>query len=242
MDQLTTVAVEFDAGSLRRMLTDTEQYYQNHPMAAALPTEEAPRPKDKSPRSIAKVKGAVPDGIKAKAAKVTPATYFKWAIDPILEGNHPVRPWATGALVRAHSPIYTFSGTTARAPGMYHKLNAYDGKAFPEYLEDTCEQIHPSVRVRLAVKGLGLDDKQQWNAPALTDARWELSKGADGRWIWEYRGTEDIPTKVLYEADMGHYEKRILELAGGHPNILEYVENMRLDDVASFESRQVPKR
>ncbi|KUI64818.1 hypothetical protein VM1G_00297 [Cytospora mali] len=241
MDQLTTVGVEFDAGSLRRMLTDTEDYYHKHPMAASLPTKDAPKPKGKSPKAVAKVKDTVPDGIKGKAKKVTPQTYFKWAVDPILESNHPIRPWGTGALLRAHSPVYTLSGTIVRSPGMYHKLNAYDGKELPEYLEDTCEEIHPSVRIRLAVRGLGLDDKQQWSAAALTNSGWELNRGADGRWFWEYRGKEDLPKKILYEAEMGHYEKRILELAGGHPNILEFVESMRLDDIAAIARRNASK-
>lgn len=241
MDQLTTVGVEFDSGSLRRMIADTEKYYQNHPMAAALPTKEAPKPKGHTPRAIQKVTSVVPDGLKAKAAKVIPSAYFKWAIDPILESNHPIRPWATGALLRAHSPVYFLSGTIVRSPGVYHRLNAYDGKELPEFLEDTCEEIHPSVRIRLAVGGLGLDDKQQWNASALTNAGWELNRGAGGRWFWEYHGKEDLPKKILYEAEMGHYEKRILELGGGRPNILEFVENMRLDDIAFLGSRKASR-
>lgn len=183
MDQLTSVGVEFDAGSIRRMLADTERYYQNHPMAKSVPTKEAPRPKVNSPKVVKKAKGKVPDGIKGKAKKVIPSTYYKWANDTIVESNHPIRPWGTGALLRAHSPVYTLSGTIVRTPGMYHKLNVYNGKELPEYLEDTCEQIHPSVRIRLAVRGLGLDDKQQWGADALVDAGWVLNRAADGRWF-----------------------------------------------------------
>ncbi|ROW12555.1 hypothetical protein VMCG_00427 [Cytospora schulzeri] len=241
MDQLTTVGVEFDLGSIRRMLIDTERYYKNHPMAIAIPTKEAPKQKAKPSKAVTKVKETVPDGVKGKAKKVKPRTNFKWAVDPILESNHPIRPWGTGALLQAHSPVYTFSGTIVRSPGMYHKLNSYDGKELPEYLEDTCEEIHPSVRIRLAVRGLNLDDKQQWSAAALTNAGWLLNKGADGRWFWEYKGKEDLPRKIMYEAEMGHYEKRILELAGGQPNILEFVENMKLDNIAVLARKSVSK-
>lgn len=104
---------------------------------------------------------------------------------------------------------------------MYHKLSSYNGKELPDYLEDTNEQIHPSVRIRLAVGGLGYDDKQQWNASALTDAGWELNKRTDGKWVWVYEGPEGLPQKVLEESELGFYEKRMLELSGRIPNILE---------------------
>lgn len=207
-------------------------------MAASMPTKEAPDPKGKPPRAIAKLKSKVPDGLKEKAEKAIPTPYYKWAADPVLESNHPVRPWGTGAILRAHSPMYTLTGSITRAPGMYHKLNTYDGKPLPEYLEDTCETIHPSVRVRLAVGGLGYDDKRKWNASALTDAGWELKKAADGRWFWEYEGKEDLPNKILPESEMGHYEKRMLELAGGRPNILDFVNNMKLEDIQQAGSRK----
>lgn len=236
MDQLTDVGVEFDAGSLRRMLADTESYYREHPMAASIPTKEAPAPKGKTPKAFAKIKNKVPDGLKKKASKVVPAPYYKWASDEILERNHPIRPWACGAILRAHSPMYTLTGSITRAPGMYHKLNTYDGKELPEFLEGTNEKIHPSVRIRLAVGGLGYDDKKKWNASALTDAGWVLRKRADGKWVWEYEGSEGMPIKSLEESEMGHYEKRMLELAGGSPNILEYVENMSIEDTKNAGS------
>lgn len=238
MDQLVDVGVEFDVGSLRRMLAETESYYREHPMAASLPTKEAPAAKGKSPKAIETIKKKVPDGLKVKASQIMPTTYYKWASDEILERNHPVRPWGCGAILRAHSPIYTLTGSITRAPGMYHKLNTYDGKELPGYLEGTNEKIHSSVRIRLAVGGLGFDDKTKWNAPALTDSGWELRKKANGKWVWEYEGGEDLPRKVLEESEMGHYERRMLELAGGSPNILEYVENMSIEDVQTAGSRK----
>lgn len=30
---------------------------------------------------------------------------------------------------------------------------------------------------------------------------------------------------------MGYFEKRVLELASGKPNVLEYVDNMRMQDI-----------
>lgn len=241
MDQLVSVGVEFDGGSLHRALADTERYYRDHPSAASLPTKEAPKPKGKVPKIIAMATDTIPDSLKAsaaKASKVTSKTYFKWAIDPILEGNHPVRPWSAGAILRAHSPMYTLAGTITRSPGMYHKLNSYNGKELPEYLEDTGEQIHPSVRTRLAIKGLGYDDKKQWNAAALVNADWELAKRTDGDWVWVYEGKEDLPKKVLEESELGTYEKKMLERAGGYPDILEFVDNMTLEEFQDITGRK----
>lgn len=231
MDQLADIGVEFDADSLRRLLAETEKFYRDQPMATALPTKEAPPAKGKPPKAIKKIKEKIPDSLKDKASKIVPVPTYKWAIDDILVNNHPVRPWATGAILRAHSPAYTLAGTITRSPGKYHKLNRYDGKVLPEFLEDTNEQVHPSVRIRLAVGGLGYDDKRQWNASALTDAGWDLVKRADGKWCWVYNGTENLPNKVMRESIMGYFEKKMLELAGGRPNVLEYVDNMRVEDI-----------
>jgi hypothetical protein len=241
MDQLVSIGVEFDSASLRRAIHDTEAYYRSHPSAAQLPTKEAPKPKGQPPKIIAMATNAIPDSIKksaAKATKVTPTTYFKWAVDPILQGNHPLRPWGAGAILRAHSPMYTLAGTITRTPGMYHKLNSYNGKELPEYLEDTGEMIHPSVRIRLAVKGLGYDDKKQWNAAALTNAGWELAKKTGGDWCWVYEGKENLPKKVLEESELGTYEKKMLELAGGYPDIVEYVNNMSLEEFQGMTKRK----
>lgn len=231
MDQLASIGVEFDAGSLRRMLLETERYYKEHPSAAEIPTKEAPPAKANIPKAVTKIKRKVPDGLTVQAQKFMSTPHYKWAVDTLLESNHPVRPWGTGAILRAHSPMYTLTGSITRSPGMYHKLNSFDGKELPEYLEDTCESIHPSVRIRLAVGGLGYDDKNKWDASALTDAGWELRKGTDGKWFWEYDGEKDLPKKILPESEMGHYEKRMLELAGGRPNILDFVNSMKLEDI-----------
>lgn len=50
---------------------------------------------------------------------------------------------------------------------MYKKIDPKSGRPLPEFLEDTNERIHPSVRVRLACEGLGLNDSDVWNCPSL---------------------------------------------------------------------------
>lgn len=52
-----------------------------------------------------------------------------------------------------------------------------------------------------------------------------------------YEGPEGLPQKVLEESELGFYEKRMLELSGGIPNILEYVEQMLVKDDPGRSSR-----
>ncbi len=58
---------------------------------------------------------------------------------------------------------------------MYRKADPNTGKQTDAFLEDTNERIHSSVRIRLALEGLGLDDAAKWEAPALK-GRWRLKK------------------------------------------------------------------
>lgn len=83
IDQLSDVGVEFDAGSLRRIFAETERYYRNNSMAAALPTKEAPPAKGKPPKAIAAIKARIPNGPKGRGSKIVPV--LKWANDEILE-------------------------------------------------------------------------------------------------------------------------------------------------------------
>ncbi|KAI1169632.1 hypothetical protein F4777DRAFT_592574 [Nemania sp. FL0916] len=90
-----------------------------------------------------------------------------WAAVPIYESNKPIRPWALHSIQSATSPLYNLVGSVSRAPGMYKRINPKNGRPLPEFLEDTNERIHPSVRVRLACEGLGLNDWEIWHCPSL---------------------------------------------------------------------------
>lgn len=123
-----------------------------------------------------------------------------------------------------------------------------------EYLQDTNERIHSSVRIRLACRGLGLNDKGIWDCSALE--KWRLKRTKDkyvdpvphhpgweptgpeedlmehpsectkGRWIWEYAGNEKTAPKqrVMVEEPLGPYERYFLRLAGGEPNVYHFAD------------------
>ncbi|KAH7162501.1 hypothetical protein B0J13DRAFT_580146 [Dactylonectria estremocensis] len=146
-----------------------------------------------------------------------------WAVNPIFRGNSPYRPWGLGAINKASSLLYTLSGQIIRSPGLYKPTDMKTKLDADRFLMDTNERIHSSVRIRLACKGLGLNDKAIWDCPALlknwkvrrtkeqyedpipvhpdwdpamdTDGSGQSSNCELGRWVWEYCGDEkDAPT------------------------------------------------
>jgi hypothetical protein len=63
------------------------------------------------------------------------------------------------------------SGTVVRTPGQYSKADSETGEQLIGYpLKNTCERIHPSIRIRLAStpNTFGIDDEGPYLAEALT--------------------------------------------------------------------------
>lgn len=178
----------------------------------------------------------------------------KWAVDPIYSDNQPVRPWALGSINKSSSFIYKLAGFEDRTPGLYRRTDPVTDLDTKIFLQDTNERIHSSARVRLACKGLGLDDKAVWSCPSLaswqlkhTDATYEdpiphnpnwwlgppdesgVDKQQGGRWIWEYAGAQasaptDPKQRILVEEPLGPYERYLLQLSKGTPNVYLFAE------------------
>ncbi|KAI0540875.1 hypothetical protein GGR58DRAFT_520988 [Xylaria digitata] len=92
---------------------------------------------------------------------------ISWAEKTIYESNKPIRPWALQSIQSATGPLYNLLGAVPRAPGMYKKVDPKNGRPLIEFLQDTNERIHSSVRVRLACEGLGLNDSGVWYCASL---------------------------------------------------------------------------
>jgi hypothetical protein len=141
-----------------------------------------------------------------------------------------------------------------------------------EWLQDTNERIHSSVRIRLACQGLSLNDETVWKCEALRHWQLKLSddtsahsvpqhpqwfpdadinaneaeagplkngkgsqimtNGAIGkkrRWVWEYTGPQnqappDPKQRVMVEEHLGPYERYVLKITGGSPNVYEFAD------------------
>ncbi|KAG6000544.1 hypothetical protein E4U43_001575 [Claviceps pusilla] len=214
MDQFTRVGVEFDAPSLKRIVEQTEDFYEFADLQTGTKRERRKR-------------------------KV------QWAADIIYEKNKPFRPWSLGAIQKAPGLLYSFSGDAIRTPGMYRQVDPKTTQTKEKFLQDTNERVHSSVRVRLACQGLGLNDRGMWTCAALAD--WKLKRviletdaepqcrdfGSYDRdrdrlyrsgWIWRYVGAERNASnqRVMMEEPLGPYERYLLELTGGTPNVFDF--------------------
>lgn len=146
MDQLASVGCEFRDDALDKLHDRNVQYYLDSMLK-----------KTKREKSGESCCGCC-DTLKEP---------LPWAATPIFDSNKPVRPWSLHSIQSVTGPIYNFVGSVTRSPGMYKKINPDNGRRLKAFLDDTNERIHSSVRVRLACEGLGLNDSNIWECPAL---------------------------------------------------------------------------
>ncbi|KAK0621278.1 hypothetical protein B0T17DRAFT_591195 [Bombardia bombarda] len=258
MDQLASIGVEFDEASIERIFTQLERYYRDEAKKkdSKIPHMSSdPIRSDSVVASQEELEGD--DGpLCGDLFSSLTATIKHWAMEPIYENNVPIRPWSLGALKGSQGKMAKYTGYDMRLPGLYKKPDPETGGPTTAFLEDTNERVHSSVRVRLALKGLGLNDEAVWSAPALkgkwhlqktterfadpiphTVATWEPQRplsaldGDRGRWIWEYCGPEKDapPDRILVEEPLGPFERQLLRLAGGTPNVYEFAEGITVE-------------
>lgn len=144
----------------------------------------------------------------------------QWAIDPVYHTNRPVRPWGLGEIQQTSGIIHWLGGNETRTPGQYKQTDPHMEHDTNQFLLDTNERVHSSVRIRLTCGGLGLNDQSIWSCAALSNWRlrrtntkykdpvprnptWGMNGGdpdkyagrrpnekEGDRYIWEYAGPE----------------------------------------------------
>lgn len=79
------------------------------------------------------------------------------------------RPYACGTIHDAMTALYELGGLGRRTPDGYNFYDHMTGREKKplQPLVNTCEMIHPTVRLRLGLPGKGLWDKGQYDAVAL---------------------------------------------------------------------------
>lgn len=187
MDQLASVGVEFDEATVAHEFDQLVRYYEltNGGRAQIRQAATAETPQDITPQTmedvIARARAAArdnpwPSGIFGWLLRTFSSPTLHWASRDVYDPNQPTRPWAFGALLSERftftALLYRLSGHNVRTPGMYHRLNKYTMKT-PQFLENTNERVHSSVRVRRALQGAGLNDLTRWDMPALK-GHWKL--------------------------------------------------------------------
>ncbi|KAI9735320.1 MAG: hypothetical protein M1818_006515 [Claussenomyces sp. TS43310] len=168
----------------------------------------------------------------------------EWAIPEIYEKHNPVRPWGLGKIYESETGFYHLTGRVIRTPGQYKRVDPHSGLPTNMPMTGTNERIHSSVRIRLELEGLDVDDIGLYKCQSLLEkGPWELSQVRmtvddpihrdadwgglpaanappedDGlRWIWEYVGPEKSRPSIEYmvEEKLGPYERRLLLLNKG---------------------------
>lgn len=216
MDQLASIGVGFKDDTIEKIFQENVRYYFHPP------------PQPKSLFSVFKRK-----------------PWTQWAITSVYRENWPVRPWGLGEIYESDTGLYILAGKTTRTPGMYHRVDPQNALPTRQFLINTNERIHSSVRIRLELEGLGYDDVGLYKCPALLkEGPWRLrrmrlssrnthspgglSNGShirngsldhkdDLRWVWEYAGPAQNgpPVKIMVEEELGQYERELLSLNKG---------------------------
>lgn len=193
------------------------------------------------------------EALRARSSKSDRRKLQRWAVDQVYERNHPVRPWALGAIQKDIGLLFRLSGESTRTPGIYRSIDPKTELDKERFLQDTNESVHSSVRVRLACEGLGLNDRSVWSCTALSswrlrrttvvrdpqqsrapsrargDGRGYYREELEERWVWKYVGDpraapEDPNQRTMWEAPLGPYERYLLDISGGTPNVYDYAE------------------
>jgi hypothetical protein len=213
MDQLADLGVAFEEDTIDRIFQESVLYYYDQ--------DQDGRQTNDSPKHN---------------------RWKQWAVDSIYEEHRPVRPWGLGEIIQPDTGFYKLGGKTTRTPGMYRRIDPDTAVPTHEFLENTNERIHRSVRIRLALEGLNYDDVGLYKCRALLrKGPWLLQKvrirshreihDRDGygdekdvvqqkdelRWGWVYDGpAEEMPPSVIMlEEVLGPYEKQLLGLNKG---------------------------
>ncbi|XWW97024.1 hypothetical protein V2A60_005004 [Cordyceps javanica] len=190
MDQMASVGVEFHAPSALRMIRLQIRQYEAKAAQVA---------------AAGSTRGAAP----------------QWAVDAIFRANAPVRPWGMGAIQKSASVVDWVTGRTTRTPGQYRRVDpgTGDDRRGP-FLVDTNERVHSSARVRLACRGLDVNDKGEWKAATL--AGWRLRRTAT-RYpdpvprdpLWDPANHDAVARAVSPRADTTTADTTAAAAAGG---------------------------
>jgi hypothetical protein len=212
MDQLASIGVAFHEDFIEHIFDQNSQYYLNQPKQ---PTTNLLSLFSRRPTN-------------------------EWAVTPVYEEHKPVRPFGFGEVYNSETGFYVIAGKIFRSPGLYMRVDPDTGTPTNIPMTNTNERIHPCVRIRFELGGLGLDDMGLYKTPALLkNGPWVRKQVANGvqdpipwnaswgpeapaadappgglRWVWEYAGPEHrAPTvRTLVEENLGPYQRKLLLL------------------------------
>jgi hypothetical protein len=191
-DQLSGMGVELDYGRMTGYFYEGLQYSAAHPFPAvpswkpkALQPSVVPWAVSEIFNPSSGVPGKEPET--ASAAAVTKPTVSKLLVrdahevapreEPHSGPDTPpqrlwadARPWGLGQIRYPNSVLQLAAGVVRRHPGLFRRMDPETNCETDEPLADTGERVHSCVRVRLAARGLGVDDQRVWRCAPLRNA------------------------------------------------------------------------
>lgn len=133
-----------------------------------------------------------------------------WKLDP------EPRPWGMGQTRYPDSWLTVAAGTIVRRPGCFMRVDPDTNEDTEEPLLNTNERIHASVRVRLALCGMAMDDREAWTCPSLL----KDDSGRKGQPIWrlEKGGEVNSQERISQASGKGGYETYHVQKSDGEWN------------------------
>lgn len=194
-DQLTPLGVEFSQNILTDTFMSALGYSASHPYPAV------PSPSLFVPSWLwnlfLKQQTPIPWASSPTPCPEPKRSQRRDTIDCTGKDNHPNDPyqdiwkeysgrdWGLGQIRLPANKLMLAAGTIVRRPGCFMRVDPSTNIDTEEPLINTNERVHSSTRVRLACKGLDLDDKSVWPCSSLlTDDShqskplWRLEKGS----------------------------------------------------------------
>lgn len=136
----------------------------------------------------------------------------------------PLREWGLGKIHDSYSVLFRLGGSKTRTPMEYQEINKNEG-ATGRTLKGTNEAMHASVRVRMAMGGLGYNDEGKYESEAL--------KG----WSYAYReaAQPDTPHQLTQPGEVGKLKGVYWVKLNDQDGKQVEVARMPEDDMTTFE-------
>jgi hypothetical protein len=129
----------------------------------------------------------------------------------------------SGTIKKSLRGIFYLGGSTTRTPGNYYRADPDTGQPTSKPLRQTNEYVHPSVRSRFLLDGLGIDDRGFYEATALQSHKLKIDDGdsSGGRplAIWVPRSRQSGAIR-LPESPLWEIEKELLRT---DPDMYDYI-------------------
>lgn len=223
MDQLASIGVEFDTPSLRRLFQQNVEFYESTNAAQ----------KGKKPKG--KVQKWAIDPIYEKNSPLRP-----WGLNTIKKATSMMyklsgQDTRTPGLYKPTDPKTKLDkerflvDTNERIHSTVRIRLACGGLGLDDKAVWDCPALLNKWKVvRTQEK---YDDPipfhPGWDPDVQEDGFCEPNDMEEGRWVWEYVGDEkDAPTdkkqRIMVEEPLGPYERLLLRLSGGEPNVYHW--------------------